>query len=250
MKDVVINRDGNHWETLRRCNGYYCCPNADGIWQGPLVGYAGKYQDADGTEKQWVGHEYANFAKTDEHPRVMQHFCHYMADCLTEEDLKQVDFLCGMPIGGYNFSYQLGLTFDRQVIKAEKKVIALATPTSREKTTLFFGRHSIEPGARYAIAEDVCNNFSTTEDGIATIQSAGGKVTMIVCLLNRSLNWPHEYHSETLHKAIPVKSLVRKVIEEYKQDDPVVAEDVKKGNVVWKPKDNWDFLMEQMGKSH
>jgi hypothetical protein len=45
---------------------------------------------------------------------------------------------------------------------------------------------------------------------------------------------------------IPVVSIVRLPINEYKQDDPAVAEDIAKGNVAWKPKPEWDRLMMAM----
>lgn len=33
---------------------------------------------------------------------------------------------------------------------------------------------------------------------------------------------------------------------EYQQEDPLVVEDIQKGNVVWKPKDEWPRLEEAM----
>jgi len=96
----------------------------------------------------------------------------------------------------------------------------------------------------------VCNNFSTTEKGIELIISLGGKVKAIVCFLNRSPTMGETYFSPTMSCKIPVVSLVRKVIPEYRQHHQEVAEDVARGNIVWDPKlrTNWDFLMQQMEK--
>jgi hypothetical protein len=54
------------------------------------------------------------------------------------------------------------------------------------------------------------------------------------------------YHSTTLDANMHVVSLVRQIINEYRQNDPEVASDVLANNVVWKPKDDWPRLMEAM----
>lgn len=242
----MITISPDHLETLRRCGGYYSCPkNSDGKRLGPLVGYAGKYPAPDGKEKQWVGDIYANFAKADEYPHVLTHYARRMEDKL-RPILDHVGIFCGAPIGGYSFAGTLGVVYSRRVIKAEKKVTALATADTREQSELVFARHSIERDVLYAIVEDVCNNFSTTEKMIALIMSFGGEVTAITCLLNRSLEFADYYASKVAGRNIPVISLVRLPIPEYRQDDPAVAEDIRSGNVAWKPKDEWPRLMQAM----
>jgi adenine/guanine phosphoribosyltransferase-like PRPP-binding protein len=235
-----------HLEALSRVGGYYECPkDPTGYRFGPLVGYAGKYLTPEGEEKQWVGDAYANFAKADEHPHLLVRY----AECLFEQiyrPLKKIDAFCGAPLGGYSFSNILGFIYRKDVIKAEKKVTALATATSREQSTIGFSRHSINEGSFYAIVEDVCNNFSTTESLIDLIESLGGIVTAIVCGLNRSIAVDDYYFSQTIGRKIPVIGLVRKPIPEYRQDDPAVADDIARGNVVWKPKNDWPRLMKAM----
>ncbi|MCX6718441.1 MAG: hypothetical protein NTY81_02460 [Candidatus Staskawiczbacteria bacterium] len=165
-----------HLETLRRCGGFYDCPISEGTGErmGPLVGYAGKYQGPNGLQLQWVGETYANFAMAEIHPNVLLFF----ARCLATKaesiiDIADIDVLCGAPIGGYSLATALGMITDNNVIKAEKKVTALATESAREKSKLVFGRHSVEKGLRYAIVEDVCNNFSTTEE-LINLRRPGG----------------------------------------------------------------------------
>jgi len=246
-----------HLETLGNCGGYYECPKGpDGRRLGPLVGYAGKYQAPDGTQKQWVGEVYANFAMAETHPHVLKFFAGCLAMRLDQRiSLMNIDALVGAPIGGYSLADALGffsLGMDVQVIKAEKKVVALATPDSREKSQLAFVRHSVEKGLRYVWVEDVCNNFSTTAEGLNLIYQADGEVVAIACFLNRSpiVNDAYSFTSLTSDEVkalrLPVVSVVRKVINEWKQDDPAVAEDVAAGNVVWKPKNEWDRLMQAM----
>lgn len=237
----VIAQD-RHFETLYNCGGCYECPkDAQGRRLGPLVGYAGKYDGPDGKKLQWVGDVYANFAKAEPYPNVLKFF----AICLATEldakvGLQKIDVFCGAPIGGYSLADALGLMNDMEVIKAEKKVVAVATSTSREKSELVFARHNIKRGAHYVIVEDVCNNFSTTAELIKLIAEAGGEPVGIACFLNRSPQFGTVFHT------LPIMSVVRRVINEWRQDDPAVATDVVTGNVVWKPKDEWDRLMEAM----
>ena len=237
---VRIDKNASPLEILDLCGGYYSCPkDENGKRLGPLVGYAGRYETPDG-KKQWVGDIYANFSKAEEYPHVLKEYSEQMRDKFSPM-LDEIDVFCGAPIGGYAFSLMLGLACDRRVIKAEKKVITPATAHEREKTNLVFGRHEVKECERVAIVEDVCNNFATTDQLIDLIEEDGGKVEAIACLLNRSLTIDNWYISKR-NGGIPVISLVRMPIDEYKQDDPAVANDIASGNVVWKPKDEWDRL--------
>jgi adenine/guanine phosphoribosyltransferase-like PRPP-binding protein len=239
--------------TLGNCGGYYSCPkDGNGSRLGPLVGYAGKYDDLNCGKLQFVGDVYANFAMAEKRPDALEFFAGRILQKIVPmfpniRDEKTV--LCGAPIGGYALATAIGLRMGWQTIKAEKKVTELATSSSREKSKLVFARHSIEAGLDYVIVEDVCNNFSTTAELISLITSAGGNVLAIACFLNRSPSVEGEYllSPDGYHELrIPVVALVRKVIPEYRQDDPAVAEDIARSNVVWKPKDEWPRLMEAM----
>ena len=238
-------------DQLGNCGGYYSCPkDKDGKRLGPLVGYHGGYPGPDGKEIPYVGDVYANFAKAEPDACALNIFASDLAVKIFESAyLFEFDAFCMAPIGGYSLGTALGLQMGIYSIKAEKKVVALKTATSREKSELIFARHEIFPGNRYVIVEDVCNNFSTTEELIRLILSAGGKVTGITCFLNRSLTIDDKYYSEAIGDLIPVISLVRLPIMEYRQDDPFVAADVAAGNVVWKPKDEWPRLMKAMSYS-
>jgi len=241
---------GDPLKTLFNCGGYYRCPkDSNGARLGPLVGYAGKYKASDGTEKQWVGDVYANFAKAEEYPSVLYRFAQDMAPKLLDESnvLHDIDVFCGAPIGGYDFAKMLGLVFNHRAIKAEKQVTALATESAREQSVVIFGRHEIKPEENAAIVEDVCNNFSTTDKLIELIEKSGGRVVAIICLLNRSPTIDAVLYSCGM--PIPVISLIRLPINEYRQDDPAAQEDIAKGNVVWKPKDAWFRLMQAMSSA-
>jgi adenine/guanine phosphoribosyltransferase-like PRPP-binding protein len=253
MNELIEVMGGRHMETLGNCGGYYACPkDPSGRRLGPLVGYAGKYQTSDGKMLQYVGDVYANFSKAEVHANVL----HFFAGCLCSKldsqiGLTKIGGVVGAPIGGYSLADAIGLYFpgmDIQILKAEKKVTRLATEELREQSRLVFARHDIEPGLNYVIVEDVCNNFSTTAELINLILSAGGKVSAIVCFLNRSLEVDGMF-VPVIGDGLPcwpVISLVRQPIQEYRQDDPVVAEDIARGNVILKPKNEWSRLMEAM----
>lgn len=223
---------------LSECRGYYRCPrSADGAVQGPLVGYAARY---DGVH-QWVGFEYANFAMAEEHPRVLR----WCAARLTVEiisvlPLTNIDALCGMPEGGKALGVALSLETCRRYIFAERETIAVKTETSREKSRLLFSRHRPKKKERVVIVEDVVNNMSSADELIQRIHEAGATVQAVTCFLNRSPDYNAVYPSE--FGDIPIVNIIRRIIPEYRQDDPAVAAEVAKGNVVWKPKDEWEKL--------
>jgi orotate phosphoribosyltransferase len=249
MKNRIQIAEDRHLETLGNCGGYYACPISEGTGErlGPLVGYAGKYTAEDGSQKQFVGDVYANFAMAEIHAHVLSYFATCLAmDLYHHVSPSQIDFLCGAPIGGYSITDALGLRFGYGMVKAEKKVVGWDAAKDREVTRLAFSRHSVESGANYLIVEDVCNNFSTTEELIKLIIAGGGTVLGIVCFLNRSLTVNDFYKSSATNKDLPVVSLVRMPIHEWRQDDPAVANDIARGNVCWKPKNDWDRLMKAM----
>ena len=252
MRNVIEIVGDRHLETLGNCGGYYECPkDSDGKRLGPLVGYAGTYDCPGGKPLQFVGDVYANFAKAETHANVLKFF----ANCLSQRLYARiglendVDVFCGAPIGGYSLCDALGLYNNIDMIKMEKKVTVLKTATSREESELVFSRHDVSSGDRCVIVEDVCNNLSTMGKAVRLIHSRGAIVVAILCFLNRSPNVDDVYtlllDDDSLLQ-IPVVSLVRKVINEYKQNDPAVSLDIARGNVVWKPKDEWGRLMKAM----
>lgn len=222
---------------LKLLGGYYECPKeAGGRRLGPLVGYAGR--DKDGM--QFVGDSYVNFAVAEEWPAVLDEWAWQFRG----GGLARASVFCGAPMGGIAFAYALAKLHVVRFVYPEKKTIEVATATAREKSELVFARHSIESGDRVVIVEDVLNNFSTTGQMISLIESAGGEVVAIAGLLNRSLTIEDEFIWQ--EKPFSVFALVRKQIPEWRQIDPAVRGDVAKGNVVWKPKNEWSRLMESM----
>jgi len=235
--EIVKIAGTNYLKTLQRCGGYYECPrDPKGKRLGPLVGYAGKYRGEDDEMYQRVGDVYYNFAKTEEFPHVID----FLARTLSAKIQRklghdaEIDYVLGAPMGGIVIGSNLARVLDCRFVFAEKKVTKIATAERREESVLILKRHEIMPGTNVLITEDVCNNFSTTEELISLVEKAGAMVIGITCELNRS--------TEEMFYNLPVVALMHIPTEQYRQDDEEVTEDIQKGNVVWDPKKEWDRL--------
>lgn len=233
-KDLIAE---DHLETLRRCGGYYERPKGrDGGRFGPLVVYAGKYKIDDGTERAYVGEVYFNFAKVEQYPVVLDHIASKLSLKIPEANV-----ILGAPMGGILLAGAIGQHLnDVRAIFAEKKITTVATATSREESLLIIDRHEIHENDQVVLVEDICNNFSTTSKIHESVLKAGGTLVKIVCFLNRS--------SHTKFEGIPVISLLHIPTQQWKQDDPEIADYIKRGDICWNPKNKkqWDNLMAEM----
>lgn len=220
--------DYQYLQLLTDCGGYYECPkDADGNRLGPLVGYAGR----DNQGRQFVGDGYYNFAKIEEHPGSLKQYAYLVGNSLRMSDLL-CNYVIGMPMGGLAFGLALASELRAHYVFPD---FTENESQGRKSKEFFWGRHEIKPGSEVIIAEDVCNNFSSTEQVIDLISSSGGYVLAIACEMNRS--------ERKFYQGIPVFSALHLPTIQYQQDDPKVAQDIERGNVVWKPKDQWDELM-------
>jgi orotate phosphoribosyltransferase len=241
-QDFIVLYGNDPLMLLAAVDGYYeVAKDPNGKRLSPMVGYAGKYPAGHGKELQYVGDVYANFSKAEEHPDIMYH--------LTENLWRKINIpgplvFVGPQMGGISIAQFLALHASKRgnarYACAEKVITQLKTDTLREQSEVKFARHSIKSGDRVVIAEDVANNFSTTKQVIELVEGHGAKVVAIACLLNRSMTIDSSYPHNNSY--IPVIALVRKPYAEYEQSDPEVMEDIAKGNVILKPKDNWDKL--------
>lgn len=250
LSDDELCRDINRFhedplEVLRCCGGYYECPKYEsGKRLGPLVSYTA----CDEKGRQYVGDVYVNFAKVEENP-VLVEFCAHEITCLMEEviPLDDVDVFCGAPLGGLALAYNLASLDRKRFTYPEKKVIAPATPQERESSVIVFSRHEVMAGERVVIVDDVVNNFTTTEELIELIRKAGASVVAIVSFFDRSRQRTSTFPSCKQEGApIPVVSIIKNAVPQYRQDDPGVSDDIANGNVVWSPKHEWQRLLDAM----
>ena len=245
--DIIEQYADDPLKILEELGGYYeVLKDKEGNRLTPLVGYAGKYQTSDGKELQYVGDVYANFAKAEEHPGAIAWFTKVLWEKLIT---RTPTVYVGPQMGGVAVAQFLAYhayvnRYPARYACAEKIVTQVKTDTLREQSELQFARHSVNPGDSVIIAEDVLNNFSTTSQLIGLVEKQGGHVRAITALLNRSMTIKDEY----IHngKSILVIPLVYKPYPEYKQDDPEVVKDIEKDNVVRKPKNEWEKLMEPL----
>ncbi|MBU6389663.1 hypothetical protein KGQ71_04070 [Patescibacteria group bacterium] len=230
---------GDYLATLKNCGGYYACPkDTAGKRLGPLVGYTGRYETADGEKKQFVGEVFYNHAVIETYPAVMDYFAADLAQKMRER-YGAVDYVIGPAMGGIIIAQNLSRHLDCLFAYAEKKVVALATKTEREREVLVLKRHEVKPGTKVVLVEDICNNFSTTAQLIELVEGLGTTVIGLAAITNASGKTAYPYGD----RALPLVALVEKETIKYRQDDPAVAEDISRGNVVWKPKHEWGKLL-------
>ncbi len=252
---LIAQYAGDPLGLLHALGGYYECPRDQktGERLGPLVGYAASYlaNFGSGTYKQYVGDVYANFAKAEERPVVIDHYAKKLLKKLASMVDDNIVFV-GPQMGGISIAQFLaynGREFDARYACAEKKITQVASSTGREVSELQFGRHTIGEGDKVIIVEDVLNNFSTTRKTIDLIESLGATVSGICSILNRSPKFTDDFHykdKEDRVRRFPIIALVEKPFPEYEQHEEAVVGDIISGNVIWKPKDKWDELMASM----
>lgn len=224
-KDIKSVHTRDPLDVLKDLDGYYLRPKG-----GPLVAYAGTYDD-NGTEKNYVGEMYANFAMAEAYPSLMNTWAFEFQR--THKSFSGVDVFLGAQEGGKSFADKLAMHYG--CMFAYPKVKEIPVSDGRPRKGFIWDRHTLQRGSNVVIVEDVANNFSTTAQLIRLILDAECFPLAIVCVLNRSTIIDSQY--SFLHHTIPVYSLVRKPMPEYRQDDPHVAADIAAGNIVWKPKD-------------
>lgn len=244
--DPSVISEAEPLEALRLRDGFYECPRAPtGERLGPLVGYAGKYDAGNNTKLQYVGDVYANFAKAEEQPFIYMNWATRLEDRLRIAELA-LDVMLGMPMGGIAPAFALALVMRTRFAYPEKKVSQAATDLLREQSSLAMIRHEIYAGERVAVVEDVTNNFSTTNDAFQLIHQAGATPVAVISWLNRSP--VTSVKDEHTGLDVPVINLVHLPFDQYRQDDPAVAEDIRKKNVVLKPKHEWRKLTDAMSE--
>ena len=238
-----INQDDEALDILTKCDGYYQCPkDSAGNYAGPLVGYAGRYDDGHGHQLQYVGDVYYNFARAERFPHVRDLFARGILGMLAGGEI-DFDAVIGAPMGGILLSGDIGRLANRRTVFIEKKVDEAETATSREKSHLIMDRHELFSGDLAVLSEDVVNNLSTTGKAWEVIQSFGAKLVAITCAFNRSGKDLFECPDGT---SVPILCYKWIPTAQYRQDDPMVARYIAAGQWVKKPKDHWPELKAAM----
>lgn len=228
----LIDPKGDFLRTLENCQGFYACPvGADGKLFGPAVGYTGEYDAGDGTKKKRVGLVYYNFSQADQWPAVLSFFAREMNRRLTVKNMVP-DVVVGAPWAGIKFSQEVACLLGCRHIFAEKK-----------GDDIILGRYEgdINPGDIVAIGEELVNNASTTSKLVSLIEKNGGHVVCIFCAINRSSPFKETFWAPP-NDPVPIIGVIERETPQYRQDDPVVAEAIAAGNIIWKPKYAWEKM--------
>lgn len=233
----LIDSKGDFFKTLENCQGWYDCPvDADGKPIGPIAGYTADHSKGDGTK--WVGLQYANFSMADEWPAVLTFFAQEMWSRLKMQSLmSDLDRIVGAPWAGVKFSQEVARLSGCRHIFAEKK-----------GDDLILGRYEdrIVPGETVAIGEELVNNLSTTSKLMDIIESRGGRVSCIICAINRSSPFKQTFWDAPNRDPIPIIGVIEREMPQYHRDDPAVAEAIKKFGLIDKPKYAWDQMKAAM----
>ena len=111
------------------------------------------------------------------HPRVAATLCR---DLAAKIDPAGVDCVISPAMGGLFVGHELAEALDRPHIFAEKEDGALVLRRG----------FTIEPGARYLIAEDVVTQGGRVRETLAIVRGGGGVVAGVTCLVHRGEDEP------------------------------------------------------------
>lgn len=210
---------------------FYCCPrNEDGMFAGPLVGYAGAYAP----NLHYVGDTYIDIGGLESElpDTIRKYAAEFLRTHRTSTD--RFDTLIGVPSGGIMFSAFLALVLRKRWVLAQKKVIGDTVEGERSKTVFVFDRHDIVPGRTYCWVEDISNNLSASNAITEAVSGRGGTITAGACIWNRS--------ARPQVDGIPILSLAHVPMPQWQQHDPVVRDHVADGNVIWKARSRrWEL---------
>ncbi|MFA5131025.1 MAG: orotidine-5'-phosphate decarboxylase [Patescibacteria group bacterium] len=236
--------------TLKNCDGYYNAMNLKGEMIGPLVAYNGTYEvpeeseepDAKLLKKNFVGAEYYDFAYAEKIPAIRRYFAHLIADKINGLPWVPPDIFLGAVYGGILLAGAVSDLFPgSETVFTSKKVTALKTDKSKEKSEPILERHKIAANKRVCIIEDVSNNFSSIDQMVELVEDLGCDVVMIACAFNRS--------EMSEYKGIPIVSACQIPTKQWRQDVEEIATLVNLGLVEWSPKNNFEALLLKMKKN-
>lgn len=228
-------------ETLKNLRGFYQAKkDENGKIIDHIVAYSGTYKNNKDETKNFVGDSYFNLSVIESHPQILEYFAQIMAEKIREYERfsDKIDCLVGVPSGGTKISQEVGRILGIPGISLEKKVTSLKTKTDKEKLDLVFRRNTgvVKSGDKVLLFEDLCNNFSTTEKAVKSVQDVGGLVVGVACIVNRSLNFSNTWKNLSIISGVNIPS------GQFKQEDDEVSHLIKNGFLITDPKANWEAL--------
>lgn len=232
---MVLLTENEAVDILKKSGGLYECPkDLLGKRIGPLVGLTGR----DEKGRQFVAEKYINFSRIGAND--LRKIALMLKKGLGHHNLN-INIICPVPEGGKKLASIISSILFKFFLNVEKRLDKSKKEGEREDSSFVLGEGLVS-GDNVLIVEDVVNSFASVNKIAKLILERGGIVAGIVAFLNRSEHVDCKYSISSTN-SVPVISLWREIIPKYKQDDPYVSDDVKKGNVVWNPKKHWDKLV-------
>lgn len=236
---MTLHPTGDTFADIQRCGAWYSAL-VDGERVGPLAGYTGRYGRR--ANLQYVGFEYLNMGRVIAHPPIVRDFA---ARLVAEETrrLRRTTLVVGTPTNGVVWGFALAIELGCRFASARKIVTAPATTKQREQSTLVLPAEGVEPDDVIVVADDVCNNATSSGSLADQVTRQCNRPPQIACIWNRSGD-PIVVREKGVH--IPVISLMHRQLDQFRQDDPQVISAIAAGAVIWKPKDHWPELLTYM----
>ncbi|WP_160677873.1 orotate phosphoribosyltransferase [Clostridium sp. C8-1-8] len=148
---------------------------------------------------------YCQCAKLLQHPDKAEKVLSVVAKQLSEIDF---DIVVGPAMGGVIVAYEVG----RQLGKP-----AIFTERENGEMTLRRG-FTIKPGQRVVITEDVVTTGKSFKEAAKVIESLGGEVVAVACIVDRTTSKVTDY---------PMVSAIKLEIESYEKDEcPLCKENI------------------------
>ncbi|GKU25412.1 orotate phosphoribosyltransferase [Clostridium folliculivorans] len=148
---------------------------------------------------------YCQCAKLLQHPDKAEKVLGVVAEQLSDIDF---DLVVGPAMGGVIVAYELG----RQMKKP-----AIFTERENGEMTLRRG-FSIKPGQKVVITEDVVTTGKSFKEAAKVIESLGGEVVAVICIVDRTTTKVTDY---------PMFSAIKLEIESYDKDEcPMCKENI------------------------
>jgi len=124
------------------------------------------------------------------YPRVAARCCDDVVARMKADgkaDLADIAGVISPAVGGILVGHEVARALDTMCVFAEKVVDGdKLDATGKPVTKLAMRRFTLQPGARYVVAEDVVTKGGRVQETIDLVKAAGGKVAGVVLLVDRS----------------------------------------------------------------
>lgn len=224
-------KTADHYIKLaRQCGAVYQRQNPT----QPLVGL--KTKDPNGRRR--VSDGMVNFGIIAANPEVFQKVVEGMITTIAFNIslFSEVDAICGIPTGGLQIARRIAEIEKKPLIEIEKVKMG----DSGEYELRLVGSPDLQ-GKNVVVVEDVVSTGLTCAEAVWLLLQREAHVFGCAAFCDRS------QEGMTGIQACPsgwrpLCSLVKLPMRGWSEDDPEVAEDIRKGRVIWDPKQLWSYL--------